>query len=209
MRSMITQRNTARLAQPWYTPLKFPANLVIDSASSIIVEIGPGRGDFLYHLAESRPNSLIVAIEIKRKRVDRLISRLQKRDIDNVVVINSDARWALPNAFGLESIDEIHINFPDPWPKKRHTKNRMMQKAFLEECARRLKSCGHLYFATDQEWYAEEARLTFAEMNDLTSCFEEVIQRDPEASFPTLFMQKWREAGRTLFYQKYMKSVVG
>jgi tRNA (guanine-N7-)-methyltransferase len=202
---MILKRISDKPLRPWETPVIFPATLSIADAGSIVVEVGPGRGDFLYHLAEKHPESLVVAVEIKGKRVDRLVRRLQMRGIENVMLIQSDARRALPECFEEVSIDEIHINFPDPWPKKRHTKNRLMNEGFLLECAARLKSGGTLHFSTDQEWYALEVRNLFADIASYEAQFEGGIAKDPPDAFPTLFMQKWREMGRSLYYQKYRK----
>lgn len=202
---MILKRLSDEPLRLWETPVLFPATLSIADAQSIVVEVGPGRGDFLYHLAREHPESLVVAIEIKGKRIDRLVHRLQQRGIENVALIQSDARSALPHFFEEETIDEIHINFPDPWPKKRHTKNRLMTEDFLRSCAVRLKPGGRLHFATDQEWYALGVRDLFAGIASYEAQFEGGIAKDPPDTFPTLFMQKWREMGRTLYYQKYKK----
>ena len=202
---MILQPFADKPLRPWEMPVLFPASPAIDDAPSIIVEVGPGRGDFLYHLAEAHPTSLVVAIEIKCKRIDRLIHRLQKRGITNVKLVQDDARAALPRFFGAGTIDEIHINFPDPWPKKRHTKNRLMTEEFLHTCTSCLKPDGTLHFATDQEWYAEDAREMFMHIGMLAPCYEGGIIIDPPDAFPTLFMEKWRDLGRTLHYQKYRR----
>jgi len=203
---MILKPLSNKPLRPWETTVAFPASLSIDAAESIIVEVGPGRGDFLYHLASEHPDSLVVAIEIKGKRIDRLVQRLQKRGIDNVLLIQDDARDAIEHLFLDASIDEINVNFPDPWPKNRHTKNRLMTAEFLQICAHRLKTGGRFNFATDQGWYAEDARAAFAQIDSLSSCYPEVIVTNPPDAFPTLFMEKWRDLGRTLHYQKYIKS---
>jgi len=202
---MILKRLSEEPLKPWKTPVLFPATLKPECAKRLIVEVGPGRGDFLYHLAESHPEGLVAAIEIKRKRIDRLFHRLQNRGIENVMLIQSDARWALPRFFKIGSIDQIHINFPDPWPKNRHEKNRLMCEEFLAECASRLKTGGHLFFATDQEWYAQDVREIVQDIDSFSSCFDEGIRINPPGAFPTLFMQKWATAGRTLYYQRYYK----
>lgn len=186
-------------------PYRWPASLNPADFERVIVEVGPGRGDFLYHLAEKHADGLVCAIEIKRKRIDRLVHRLQKRGVENVMLIQNDARMAVPQCFDEASIDEIHINFPDPWPKKRHTKKRLMCESFLRDCATRLKSGGHLNFATDQDWYAFETHELFAAVDGLKSVYDEGIVTNPPDAFPTLFMQKWRECGRTLHYQRYRK----
>jgi tRNA (guanine-N7-)-methyltransferase len=187
------------------TPVKYPASLALDHAGPIIIEVGPGRGDFLYHLAAAHPEALIVGIEIKPKRTDLLIARLQKRGIANVVVIQGDAREVLPQVFKECSVSEIHVNFPDPWPKRRHGRNRVMSEEFLHACVCTLAPSGTLFFATDDKPYADQVIKTAARIEGLSSCIEGGVAKDVDDAFPTYFAQKWKDMGRTLYYQRYVK----
>lgn len=180
----------------------YPASVLNLSNDRIIIEIGPGRGDFLFHLAETKRDTSVVGIEIKRKRVDKLILRTEKRNLNNVVLIQDDARHALPNFFKDLSVDEIHINFPDPWPKKRHAKNRAVSKEFLSECRRILKSGGLLSVTTDHESYAKEIALAFGVTEGLVPTDEK------SDAFPTFFAIKWQKEGRKIFYQRYIKDTI-
>ena len=92
--------------------------------------------------------------------MDKLIRRTEKRKLRNIVLIQDDARRALKQFLKNESIETIHINFPDPWPKKRHGKNRLFNEKFVQTCAEKLKPEGLLYFTTDFEKYAYEAAET-------------------------------------------------
>ena len=74
----------------------YPASCHPVDGKRLIVEVGPGRGDFLFHLAEKNPEAVIVGIEIKAKRVDKLIRRIERRGLKNVRIIQDDARDALP-----------------------------------------------------------------------------------------------------------------
>jgi len=186
--------------------LWFPASLKIVEKSEIIIEIGPGRGDFLFFLAKSHPDKIIVAIEIKQKRVDKLIDRIQVQKLDNIIVIDSDARLALKNEFSLNSIEAIHINFPDPWPKRKHSKNRVIHTDFIETCISKLKSRGLLYFNTDVAWYANKVAKLMTQFPQLKSCFTPTIKNNSAESFETLFYEKWKRMGRSFYYQKYKKS---
>ena len=150
-------------------------------------------------------NFCSVVIRFCQRVLDRLVHRLQKRKITNVMLIQNDVRKALPECFEEASIDELHINFPDPWPKKRHSKNRMMCESFLKDCASRLKPGGHFNFATDQDWYAYETHELFSEVDSLESVYDEGVILNPPGAFPSLFMLKWKEMGRTLHYQRYKK----
>jgi len=175
-------------------------------ARRLIVEIGPGRGDFLFHLAESNPDATVVGIEIKGKRVDKLIRRIERRGLANVHLIQDDARAALPCQFRPGTIDEIHIQFPDPWPKKRHAKHRPINEGLLSDCARALKPGGVLSFITDHRPYAELSSEMLARTEGLSNSYDAPFVTELADAFPTLFMEKWKSEGRTIYYQRYLKS---
>lgn len=187
------------------TPLLYPASALSCfqhpasrfRSSRVIVEVGPGRGDFLFHLAEANADATVVGIEIKRRRVDKLIARTERRGLTNVCIVQDDARAALPRLFGEESIDAIHVLFPDPWPKKRHAKNRAVGTPFLRACRRALKIGGTIAIVTDSETYAAEVAACIDGVDGLAPCADD----DPsgEAVFPTLFAQKWRSEDRPFF----------
>lgn len=187
-------------------PAIYPSSAVIGSSARIIVEVGPGRGDFLFHLAEKNADAQVVGIEIKRKRADKLIQRVEHRGLANVVIVHDDARHALPHLFGTGSIDEIHINFPDPWPKRRHAKNRAASAEFLKRCAAALKPGGTLTFITDHLQYAMDVSDYLLSIPDLRNAYRERYLTDVDDVFPTLFAMKWREEGRRITYQKYFKT---
>ncbi len=166
---------------------------------TIILEIGPGRGDFLFHLAETNPHAEIIGVELKSQRYFKLIERIIKRGFKNVKVIQADGRYLVANDLAPETIDEIHINFPDPWPKRKHTKNRLMSKEFLECCARVLKKDGLISFITDSKDYADEVA---KEKGDrLIFTFEKVAC----PLFLTYFAQKWLKEGRKFYKLTWRK----
>jgi len=189
------------------TPFIYPASLSLKRETPIILEIGPGRGDFLFHLAETNPDSTVAAIEIKRKRVDKLIARVEKRDLKNIAIIQDDARCALPRFFEENSVDSIYINFPDPWPKRRHEKNRVLSRDFLDECHRVLKFYGTLNITTDYQPYAEDVANCVSGIAQLETCYPEVVAREVPDAYPTLFAQKWMSMGRQIYYQKYQRII--
>ncbi len=186
-------------------PFVYPADTRL--TESVIVEIGPGRGDFLFHLAETNPDKSIVGIEIKRKRVDKLIERTENRKLKNVTVIQDDARCALPRFFRENSVDAIYVNFPDPWPKRRHEKNRVLSRDFLEDCRHVLKFYGKLNITTDFAPYAEAVADEVCGIPLLETCYPEVVKNRSDDAYPTLFAQKWINMGRTIYYQKYQRTI--
>ena len=120
-----------------------------------IVEIGFGMGDSLIQMAQADPGAQFIGIEVHRPGVGRLLSRVLAEKIQNVRVYAEDAVDVFAQSLALESLDAIHIFFPDPWHKKRHHKRRLIQPDWVREITQRLKAGGYLHLATDWEPYAE------------------------------------------------------
>lgn len=120
-----------------------------------IVEIGFGMGDSLIQMAQADPGAQFIGIEVHRPGVGRLLSRVLVEKIQNVRVYAEDAVDVFAQSLTLESLDAIHIFFPDPWHKKRHHKRRLIQPDWVREITQRLKAGGYLHLATDWEPYAE------------------------------------------------------
>lgn len=120
-----------------------------------VVEIGFGMGDSLIQMAQADPDAQFVGIEVHRPGVGRLLSRVLAEQIQNVRVYAEDAVDVFAQSLAPESLDAIHIFFPDPWHKKRHHKRRLIQPAWVSELTQRLKAGGYLHLATDWEPYAE------------------------------------------------------
>ena len=120
-----------------------------------IVEIGFGMGDSLIQMAQADPGAQFIGIEVHRPGVGRLLSRVLAEKIQNVRVYAEDAVDVFAQSIAPESLDAIHIFFPDPWHKKRHHKRRLIQPGWVSEITQRLKAGGYLHLATDWEPYAE------------------------------------------------------
>ncbi len=120
------------------------------------VEIGFGNGDNLATMASAHPERDYLGIEVHRPGVGRLMLALEERHLTNVRVICHDAVEVLDRHIAPRALDEVVILFPDPWPKKRHHKRRLIQPAFLELVVDRLCPGGMLRMATDWQPYAEE-----------------------------------------------------
>ena len=120
------------------------------------VEIGFGNGENLAHMAAEHPERDYLGIEVHRPGVGRLLLALEELRLTNVRVICHDAVEVLAHHIAPGSLDEVLILFPDPWPKKRHHKRRLVQSPFVELVAERLAPGGTLRMATDWQPYAEE-----------------------------------------------------
>jgi tRNA (guanine-N7-)-methyltransferase len=118
------------------------------------MEIGFGDGRALLAMAAADPETNYVGVEVHRPGVGRVLREIEERGIGNVRVMCTDAALLLAGHVGEASLDAVYIFFPDPWPKKRHHKRRLVQPGFVALLARCLKPGGRLHMATDWEEYA-------------------------------------------------------
>ncbi|MEX2498405.1 MAG: tRNA (guanosine(46)-N7)-methyltransferase TrmB [Wenzhouxiangellaceae bacterium] len=139
-----------------------------DRVLPLVVEIGFGNGEALAWMAANEPDRNFVGIEVHEPGVGRLLRSLESESLDNVRVAMRDAVDVLRDQARSGSIDALRIYFPDPWPKKRHHKRRLVQPAFLELAADRIGPGGLLHLATDWQPYAE----WMLEQLGLNSAFE-------------------------------------
>lgn len=122
--------------------------------AGLVVEIGCGNGEALCAMARREPELNFVGIEVHEPGVGRLLRCLHEHDLGNVRVAVHDAVEVLAEQPG-EALDQLRVYFPDPWPKKRHHKRRLVSAAFAAEATRLLRPGGLLHLATDWEPYAE------------------------------------------------------
>ncbi|GED22583.1 tRNA (guanosine(46)-N7)-methyltransferase TrmB [Halomonas halmophila] len=120
-----------------------------------VVEVGFGMGASLIEQAEAHPETDYIGIEVHAPGVGKLLDEADKRGLANLRVYREDALAVLEQCLPEASLDSVQLFFPDPWPKKKHHKRRIVQPAFVELVRTRLKPGGTLHMATDWEAYAE------------------------------------------------------
>jgi tRNA (guanine-N7-)-methyltransferase len=140
---------------------------VFGNENPLVAEIGFGTGEATLSIARSHPDTNYVAIEVHRPGIGRLLNGIADSGLTNLRVIQGDAGLVVPDAFADGSIAGFHLFFPDPWPKKRHHKRRLMQDEFAALLARKLVSRGYIYFVTDWQEYAEWARHVLSRVPEL------------------------------------------
>ena len=147
-----------------FTPAPLSLDTLFGRRAPRSVEIGFGNGDNLAKMAAAHPERDYLGIEVHRPGVGRLLLALeearQTKGLTNVRLICHDAVEVLARQIPPESLDEVIILFPDPWPKKRHHKRRLVQSAFIELVTERLRPGGLIRMATDWQPYAEEMLAT-------------------------------------------------
>jgi tRNA (guanine-N7-)-methyltransferase len=121
-----------------------------------MLEIGFGAGEALLAMAAAHPENDYLGIEVYRPGVGRLLKALDERGITNVRVMRDDAVEILAGMIPPSSLDAVYLFFPDPWPKKRHHKRRIVQSAFAALVGSRLRPGGLFHMATDWEDYAQQ-----------------------------------------------------
>lgn len=120
-----------------------------------ILEIGFGMGAATAQIAAANPDKDYLGIEVHTPGVGNLLKLMEERELTNLRVIQHDAVEVLRHMIADASLDGVHIFFPDPWPKKRHHKRRLLQAEFVALLCSKLKPGGYLHFATDWEEYAQ------------------------------------------------------
>ncbi|MDR2182117.1 MAG: tRNA (guanosine(46)-N7)-methyltransferase TrmB [Treponema sp.] len=120
----------------------------------VTVEIGFGMGTASAEIAAANTDRNYLGIEVFRAGIGRLIWEIEKRSLENIRIIEHDAAEVVEKLLVPESIAAFHIFFPDPWPKKKHHKRRLLQKPFAETLASRLAPGGYVYVVSDCEDYA-------------------------------------------------------
>ena len=138
-----------------------PENGVIDFEilfgrnAPVVFEIGFGMGDSLANMALLYPEKNYLGIDVHRPGVGNLLKKIEENNITNIRIMCSDAVEVLKNNIAAESLDAVYLFFPDPWPKKKHHKRRIVQPAFVQLIRSKLKNGGVFHLATDWENYAE------------------------------------------------------
>ena len=128
---------------------------IFEAYPKVIVEIGTGMGEATAEMAGADPDLGILAIEVHRPGIGALLGKIAELQLKNVRIIDGDAVTVFEKFVGPDSLDGIRLYFPDPWPKKRHHKRRIVQPEWIELVITRLKIGGTLHIATDWEPYAE------------------------------------------------------
>ena len=170
-----------------------------------VLDIGFGDGEALVTNALNNPTVDYVGIEVHEPGMGHLLLLLEQAAVTNVRVIGLDAADVLPQSIADASFDAVDLFFPDPWPKKRHHKRRLVQPAFVAEIARVLKPGGFLHVATDWADYARHTREVLAGSTHFESATGAELSGESLAVRPTTkFERRGRRLGHDvidLFYR--------
>jgi tRNA (guanine-N7-)-methyltransferase len=136
-------------------------NEIFPDKSQTILEIGSGMGEATAQIALNNLDTGYVAVEMHKPGLAALLLLIMEMQISNIKMIREDATYLLANFIPDGSLDGIHLLFPDPWPKNRQHKRRIVQDDFIELIARKLKPKGFIHIATDWQPYAQWIKTKF------------------------------------------------
>ena len=137
-------------------------NQIFPTSDKVIMEIGFGMGEATAIIAKNHPNNGYIAVDVHPPGIGKLLARIVENDLTNLKVIEEDVHVVLQHMIADESLDGIHLYFPDPWPKKKHNKRRIVNEGFLKLIHPKIKKGGFIHIATDWVPYAESIQEVFA-----------------------------------------------
>jgi len=153
-------------------------------------------------MAKEKRDTLFVGVEYYGEGLRKITRTVKETGISNIVPLCGDGYVILKVVFANDSLDGIFVNFPDPWPKKRHEKKRLFTKEFFSLCAMKLKKGGKLNLATDDKDLAGQAIEEIKSVDRLELLSH--LERSPHP-FQTRYEKKWMSEGRELSYFTYEK----
>lgn len=185
------------------TPLDL--DVVFGRNAPRILEIGCGMGETTVAIAAAHPGNDYIGIEVHTPGVGSLLKQIDEMALGNVRVIQYDAVAVLEKMIPPASLDGLHIYFPDPWPKKRQQKRRLIQPPFIALAASRLRPGGYLHAATDWLEYAEQILAVFGNeplLANTTTGFAEKPAYRPQTKFETRGLKLGHGVRDILFRRK-------
>lgn len=147
---------------------KLELQAIFPAAEKIIMEIGFGMGEATAIIAEQSLQNAYIAVDLHPPGIGKLLSRIQQRGITNIKVIEDDVHVVLQYMIEDGCLDGVHLYFPDPWPKSKHHKRRIVTTSFLDLIATKLKPGGYFHLATDWVPYAASMMSVFSGSTQFT-----------------------------------------
>ena len=169
----MTRAQNAALIRSWDRfGIEFGTSVDVDQlfpeAKEVIIEIGFGMGDATAEIAKANPGNGYIAVEVHPPGIGKLLSLIEEHELTNVYIIEGDAIEILQTMFADHSINGFHLFFPDPWPKMKHNKRRIVNDEFLTLIHRKLVKGGYINIATDWVPYAQSISEVFARSAQFT-----------------------------------------
>lgn len=173
----------------------------------IKVDIGSGKGKFLVEMAQAEPWANFIGIKIFHDGIRKTLKKVNALRLTNIRLLHATAREALEYCFSSSQINTIYISFPDPWPKKRHARRRIVQPATVALLADRLTLGGQVILATDVESYARDMLQCFLADNRFRSTYVDGIVKMLPDRIVSLYEEKFLAQNLPVYYASLMKTL--
>jgi tRNA (guanine-N7-)-methyltransferase len=172
------------------------------------VEIGAGRDTLLVLLGKRRPDLLFLGFEYSRERVARLSRKIVRAGLSNVRLLRCEATQGIARFLAPGSVESFSVLFPDPWPKKRHEKHRLISLPSARLLAARLRSEGRIYLKTDDASYAARMVAVLEKAPFLRNAYGpgRFAPHEGLLAHETLYERKWRAEGRRIYALVYVRT---
>lgn len=172
------------------------------NAQPVVMEIGYGMGEATWQIAKANPAINYLGVEVHMPGVGKLMAKLNEYELTNVKLIERDVFEVFHYMIADGALDGVHLYFPDPWPKKRHFKRRIVNQRFISEAAKKLKPGGYLHIATDWVPYAEWITEQFNETKLFTGGVIDRPDSRPLTRFEGQGITKDHSVNDFMYYKK-------
>jgi tRNA (guanine-N7-)-methyltransferase len=178
---------------------------VFGNKNPIDCEIGFGNGEFLTKKSQMHPERNFFGIDYSDESFRRAKKTVEKADISSIKLVCLEAKAAFIVLVPEKSLSHIYLNFPDPWPKKKHYKNRLLDREFFTIAASRSTSKGKIIIATDDPFYRDFILEEITSIHLWQSLFNKGWTDELSDHFSTKYEKKWRNEGKEIFYMMFQK----
>ncbi|RMF52898.1 MAG: tRNA (guanine-N7)-methyltransferase [Bacteroidetes bacterium] len=179
-----------------------PPERLFGRPGPLVLEVGFGDGRYLVHLGRTHPDWNLLGAEVSLGSVTRAFKRLRREGVRTARLYKGHGRFLVRNVIPRHGLHRVYVNFPDPWPRKRHHKNRLLQAGFFRLLSTRLEDGGALLLTTDHaEYFAfacDEARTT--------GLFDVAEGPPPPATLQTKYALKWQAERRPIYHAVFTKT---
>ncbi len=184
---------------------KLDYRLVFGNNNPVVMEIGSGRGELIYQLSKLNPKVNYLGVELSAKRIVTMLKRFDPNVNSNIRLIKAKVDSGFLSCFPHRGLAQAIILHPDPWPKRRHHKKRLINEVFIECLANLIINDGEVYVSTDHRSYAEAILKCFNQHDKYSPVYSDGYRRVPFwDELPTYFEQKMKKEGYTPYYMRYV-----